>query len=222
MRCQACLCLKEIYDCHLDETRDRIHWEGRVSQSPQKFLKIEHVIELLNGLDLETIFFMGMEPTVDPKLPQLARELRHTFGTRHILLTNGLYLPPLDDIDELVVSIKAVSEKIHLDYTKTSKVEVFRNFRRVFEMGKKLGAESVLIPDYIDEEEIERIAAFVSSVHRQIPYRIDAYLPVGNNPWRHPTAEEIGQAKEKAQNYLSNVSSIVGNEDLEFRVERIY
>ncbi len=222
MRCRACLCLKEIYDCHLEETRERIFREGGPPQSPQSFLEIKEIVKLLTGLNLETIFFMGMEPTVDSDLPDLARELHHLFETRHILLTNGLRLPSLENVDEVVISIKAVSNDLHLDYTGTTNIEALQNFRRVYEMGRKLMAESIFIPNYIDKEEIGRIAAFISSVDFSIPYRIDAYLPVGDNPWRRPTFEEMRGAQGEAQKHLTNVTFIAGNERLAFGVKRIY
>lgn len=183
---------------------------------------MKEVLNLLAGLNLEMVFFMGMEPTADPDLPDLARELGHTLGTRHILLTNGLRLCSLEDIDEVVFSIKAVTEHLHLDYTGALNAESLRNFRKLYEIGKRLSAESILIPGYIDKKEIGRIAAFISSVHCSIPYRIDAYLPVGDNPWRRPTIKEVHEACDEARKYLANVSFITGNEELKFRVERIY
>lgn len=222
MKCRACLCLKEIYDCHLEETRHRIFGQKGFPETPEQFLGIEEVLDLLAGLDLKVVFFMGMEPTEDAGLADLARELRDRFGTRHILLTNGYRLSPLRDIDEVVLSIKAVSEDVHLDYTGKGNAETLRNLRTIYSMEKKLLVESILIPDYIDREEIGRIAAFIASVDISIPYRIDPYLPVGDNPWRRPTAEEMKEAAAEAGKHLLNVSFLAVNEEIKFRVERIF
>lgn len=222
MKCRACLCLKEILDCHLEETRERIFRKDGQAGTPQKFLDIKDVLKLLSEVNLETVFFMGMEPTIDQALPALARKLHRTFGTRQVLLTNGLYLPPLEHIDEIIFSIKAISEQLHREYTGRANIKALHNFRNIYQAGKKLQVESVLIPGYIDKGEIERIAAFVSSVDPSIPYRIDAYLPVGDNPWRSPTLEEIQDTQEVARKYLSRVSFISGKEDLQFKVVRLY
>jgi pyruvate-formate lyase-activating enzyme len=79
-----------------------------------------------------------------------------------------------------------------------------------------------LIPEYIDYLEIENIARFIAAVDKGIPYRIDAYIPIGSNPWRRPTPEEMQRAVSTARRHLLNVSYLAGNEDLKFNVLRIF
>jgi len=81
---------------------------------------------------------------------------------------------------------------------------------------------SIFIPGYIDFLEIENITRFIGGVNKTIPYRIDAYIPVGDNPWRRPTPEEMEEAVSAAGRYLVNVSCLKGNEDLKFEVLRIF
>lgn len=165
---------------------------------------------------------MGAEPSLDPELPLLARELHRRFDSHNIMLTNGFTLPFLDDIDEIVFSIKAVTRELHIDYTGQPVERVKENFSLVHRLGKKLLAESVLIPDYIGVTEIEKIARFISSVSPDIPYRIDPYIPVAANPWRRPLPTEMEEAMGVAGKYLSRVFCLRGDEELSFEVVRVF
>ena len=101
-------------------------------------------------------------------------------------------------------------------------MKALRNFVRLNQSGVRLRAESIFIPEYIDFLEIENIARFIGGVNKAIPYRIDAYIPVGDSPWRRPTPEEVEQAATVAKRHLLNVSHLTGNEDLKFEVLRIF
>jgi pyruvate-formate lyase-activating enzyme len=223
MSCRGCLCQKEIYDCHLEETKDAIFEQGKkLARKPTRFLHSHQVLDMLESLDFGQAIFMGMEATLDPELPKLAKALHEEFQSANILLTNGLRLIPLEHIDEVVLSIKAYQDDLHQDYTGVSNREVLENFVGIYSWGKRLRAESVLVPGYIDSPEIERIAGFIAGVDKTIPYRIDAYFPAGDNPWRRATPEEVEQAVEVAKKHLLNVSCLRGDEKLKYRVVRIY
>lgn len=223
LRCKACLCLNEIYDCHLEETRRRIFYQDRESPlPPTKFLSLEGVLSLIKGLLIERAIYMGAEPTIDPQFPMLAEILKKDFKAYNILLTNGFIIPPLYHIDEVVLSLKAFTESLHKDYTGKSNRVALQNFPRIYERVKKFQAESIFIPQYIDKGEIGRIAQFIASIDKSIPYRIDAYIPVGDNPWRRPSEEEIEGAVDEAKKFLLHVSCLKGNEDLKFEVVRIF
>ncbi len=223
MRCRGCIRQKEIYDCHLEETKDAI-FEGteKSPEKPARFLEFNQVMDILKSLDFSQVRFMGMEATLDPELPKLAEALHKEFQSYNILLTNGLRLIPMEHIDEVVVSIKAYQNELHRDYTGVSNKEIFGNFAKLHSWGKRLRAESVLIPDYIDCYEIERIAEFIAEVDRAIPYRIDAYFPAGDNPWRRATPDEVKEVVGVAGKHLLNVSCLKGDEKLKYKVVRIY
>ncbi len=225
MRCRGCLCQNEIYDCHLEETKNRI-FEGSKGgfekHIPNHFLDSDQVLDLIKELDFIQVIFMGMEPTLDPELSTIGGMLHERFRTYNILLTNGLDLINLEHIDEIVLSLRALNEELHRDYTGISNASILKNFLKIYSMGKRLRVESVLIPDYIDQSEIENIARFIASVDRNIPYRIDAYLPAGENPWRRATPEDVERAVQVAKKHLCNVTCLKGTETLRYRVVRIY
>jgi pyruvate formate lyase activating enzyme len=221
--CRACLLKKEIYDCHLIETKDRIFKrQSTFSQIPQSFLALKEVMQILEKLDVRQVVFMGAEPALDPHLPQLAENLHREFASYNVLLTNGFNLIDLRHIDEMVFSLKARTNALHRHYTGKSNEKALENFIKFYQTSIKLRAESVFVPEYIDCAEIEKIAKFIAGVDKSIPYRIDAYIPIGDNPWRRPTPQEMEKAVSIARKYLLNVSRLTGNEDLKYEVVRIY
>ncbi len=223
LRCRACLLKKELYDCHLAETRDSIFNRAEKStQMPEDFLDLPEVLQLLRKLEIKVAVFMGAEPTTDPQLPQLAEALHREFASYNVLLTNGFNLIDLRHIDEVVFSLKARTNTLHRHYTGKSNKKALDNFIKLYQSGTKLRAESVFVPEYIDYTETEKIAKFIAEVDKSIPYRIDAYIPISDNPWRRPTPQEIEKATNIARKYLHNVSCLTGNEDLKFEVLRVF
>ncbi|NSW83131.1 MAG: radical SAM protein [Syntrophothermus sp.] len=223
LRCRACLLKKEIYDCHLPETRKGLFDPEKVAPGrPARFLNLEELKEILGQLKLKQVIFMGAEPTVDPSMPELAEWLHDRFATQNVLLTNGLELPSLEYVDVVVFSIKAYTDSIHRSYTGKSNQKILENFVTVYRLPKKLYVETVFIPGLVDVDEIERIARFISEVDRGLPLRIDAYLPVAGSPWPRPTREQIEEAVRVAKTYLDNVTSITGSEELAYEVIRIF
>jgi pyruvate-formate lyase-activating enzyme len=170
---------------------------------------------------VQQVIFMGQEPTIDPELPELARELHREFGSHNILLTNGFKVLPVADFDEVVFSIKAYTDSLHRDYTGKSNQEALDNFLYLYKSGVKLRAESIFIPEYIEHNEIENIAKFIARIDKNIPYRVDAYLQVAGNPWRRPRIDEMKAAVTAAKRHLNNVSCLTGNEELRNKVIRI-
>jgi len=222
LSCRACVLRKEIYDCHLRETRGVIFKkEGEIAETPPRFLDVEEVMKILGRLGIRTVIFMGAEPALDPGLPQLAETLHKEFKSYNILLTNGFRLINLEHIDEVVFSIKAVTDSLHRDFTGKSNKKSLNNFINLNQSGVRLRAESIFIPEYINFSEIENIARFIAGINSAIPYRIDAYIPVGDNPWRRPTTEEVEEATTVAKRHLANVSCLTGNEGLKYEVIRI-
>lgn len=208
LSCRACYTDYEKLDFGLiDDPIAKISTKPKETP-PTRFLSLAEVMTLLKDIDIERVIFIGTEPSLDPELPALAEALYHEFNCYNIMLTNGLKLTSLEHIDEVIFSIKAYSEELHRDYTGKSNKAILRNFGTIASSGKRLQAETVLIPGYIDKYEIERIAKFISDVGNSISLRIDAYFPVGDNPWRAATAIEVEAAAELARKHLNKVNCL--------------
>jgi len=79
--------------------------------------------------------------------------------------------------------LKVWSEELHIALCGVSNKRTLENFRLLAEYVKKrpsspfLVASTLLVPGYIDTEEISRIAAFISSLSQDIPYTLLAFHP---------------------------------------------
>ncbi len=223
LSCRACFKKYEITDLLFTEIKDATFKISKKAQeSPNRFLDLEEVKRIVKGIDIARVIFMGAEPAIDPELPELAKALHDEFHTYNILLTNGFKLIDLDHIEEVVFSLKAYTSNLHRHYTGRSNRKALANFVSLYKSGVKLRAESIFIPEYIDCPEIERIAQFIAGVDKNIPYRIDGYIPVGDNPWRRPISNETERAVGIARKYLLNVSCLTGSEDLKFEVWKVF
>jgi len=208
LNCRACYTHYEKLDFGLfDDPISLIATKSRESP-PTDFLSLAEVIALLKRLEITQVIFMGTEPALDPELPALAKALHNEFHCYNVILTNGLKLIDLEHIDEVIFSIKAYSDDLHRDYTGKSNKKILKNFVAIHSSGRRLQAETVLIPDYIGADEVERIALFIASVDRNIPLRIDAYFPVNDNPWRAATTEEVEESAKLAKKHLNKVSCL--------------
>ena len=226
MSCQLCLLKKEAFDCHLPETRLRIYDPAYISERPSRFLTLQKLVHLLDPLSLEQIVLMGAEPVCDPFLSRILVSLKQSKTCSFVLLTNGRKLPPLAMLDQVIFSIKAVTPALHRDYTGVDNKVILRHFTEISSSKSvSLHAETVFVPGYVDEEEILRIAAFIASVDRSIPFRIDAYLPIQGLPWRVPTPKEMRALACRTNQILPNTTCFYGNEgktELAYEIERIY
>jgi pyruvate-formate lyase-activating enzyme len=100
---------------------------------------------------------------------------------------------------------------------KSSNKNALKNFRKIYDSNVFLSSESIYIPDLIETEEIKKIAQFISLIDPEIPYHIDAYIPI-NDVWRTPTSREIENAVREARKHLKNVTYLCGNEKLKHEV----
>jgi pyruvate-formate lyase-activating enzyme len=206
--CRACYTRYERLDFGLFD--DPIaHIAGRPAQAPPaRFFTLEEVISAVEPLKVERAIFMGTEPALDPEMPLLASHLHHRFSSYNVMLTNAMHLADLSDVDEVIVSLKTVNPVLHRDYTGRDNAAILNNFAALYHSGQKLQAETVLIPGYIDSLEIEKTARFIAALSPEITLRIDAYFPVGDNPWPAAGRQEVEDAARLARRHLAKVNCL--------------
>lgn len=212
-RCKGCLRKTIKFDCHLNE---------EIKVDKIRFLRINEIVDILSQVDLKTLVFEGEEPTVDKNLGNLCKAIDNKLNVDKILITNGYIMPPLC-FEVVEISIKAITKKIHEYYTGRSNDRVLENFRKCYELGANLMAETVYIPNLVDLDEIDKISRFIASVDPLIPLRIDAYWPVVKElPWRSPRREEILKAVEIAKRHLKNVKYLTSEFETIGKVYSLY
>ncbi len=223
IKCKGCVCQKVVFDFMLDRNMHLHVAEPRgIAAAPTRFMEADEVVDTLVGLDVKWVLFEGQEASLDPQMPMIAEALHRKLGTTNVLLTNAYQMPDLQHIDKVSIGLKAFSADLHRDYTSESNKFILENFKKIYRSGISMMAETVLIPGYIDHEEIGKIAKFIATVDPNIRYQIDAYFKAGNNPWRRPTDAEVDRAVVAASKHLTNVYAYKGSEPREFGVKSVF
>ncbi|MGI2336203.1 MAG: radical SAM protein [Dehalogenimonas sp.] len=210
LKCRGCYCQREKLDFSLLPD-----WQSRLANNPpetppDKLLSLKEALDLINGLDIERAIYIGIEPTLDPGLPDLASAMKTQYQAYNILFTNGFVLPEISDMDEIIVSLKAVTPELYREYTAADNRKALHNFRKIYETGKKLQAEITLIPGIIEAEEVEKVAKFIASVAPSIPLRINGFIRLNGVEYRAPSGKEIEAAANLAKSHLNTVNYLSG------------
>jgi pyruvate-formate lyase-activating enzyme len=195
---------------------------GAMAEPPTDFLTLDEVKEILDDLDFHTVVIEGQEAGLDPAYAAFTEMLHRRYGARVTLVTNACKLPALSFTDTIEVGIKSLDDRLHIDYTGISNRSSLENFDRLVEAGKKLVVDTVLIPGYINADEVESIAAHVASRDPNIPFILLPYFPTGSNPWRRPTAAEMDAAADRAKKHLSRVFCFRGDETLKYPIYNVF
>ena len=170
---------------------------------PERFLEIEAIHDCLRSLDLDAVHFMGGEPTTNPQLPEMLAFCKRELGiTTRLGHTNGTGLI-LENLDGTNVSFKTFDDDLHREYTGRSVLPAVENFRRSHAAGIAMKASTVFNPDFGGLEQVEKVAAFVASVDRSIPFHILGYIPVPGAPWRRPDPTRKWRKRSKSPDVTS-------------------
>lgn len=142
------------------------------------------------------ICFFGGDPT--PQLPfainaskralennkgRILRICWETNGSMNSVLLEKMIQLSLDSGGCIKFDLKAFDETLHKSLTGVSNKRTLENFKRVGENIKKrisqplLITSTLLVPGYIDEQEIRDISKFIASVDPEIPYSLLGFFP---------------------------------------------
>jgi len=171
------------------------NWQYRYSAAGKSRID---AVELAQAVDDRTacICYFGGDPT--PQLPHAIRASRLALDRnkgrilRICWETNGSMHPALlRQAAELAFNsggcikfdLKAWSEELHIALCGVSNQRTLENFKLLAEYVSRrpslpfLVASTLLIPGYIDREEISGISAFIASLSPDIPYALLAFHP---------------------------------------------
>lgn len=171
------------------------NWHHRVDGPKREGSKPELLAEAVHSR-VSCICFFGGDPT--PQLPHALRAAQEAAKRRlgRILRicfeTNGSMNPALlDQAVELALpsggvikfDLKAWTESVHYALTGAPNHQTLANFARVAKrFGERpevplLVASTLLVPGYVDAEEVRAIAHFIADLNPAIPYSLLAFYP---------------------------------------------
>lgn len=164
----------------------------------------------------DEVVLTGGEPTISSHyLLDLLKGLKELGIGKIELSTNGYLLGEdcvtklkAGGIDLVKLDLKAYTEGVHRWYTGRGNGNVLRAIRLLHKLGLNFLIRTIFIPNIVDIDEVERIAAFLSEVNENIPYRIYQFAPGKTGISRKPEREEILRAFDVAKQYLRNVEAL--------------
>ena len=142
------------------------------------------------------ICYFGGDPT--PQLPHSIRVARlalqkkrgrilricwETNGSMHPALLKQAAEIALNSGGSIKFDLKAWSEEVHIALCGVSNKRTLENFQLLAEYTRKrpsppfLIASTLLVPGYVDKQEVSHIAGFISSLNPDIPYSLLAFAP---------------------------------------------
>lgn len=224
LNCRGCYKNYDIYDLGLaGKSVDELVQKKTKAEPPKYYLTKDEVMARIAGLEVKYAIFMGKEAALDPELPALADAIHREFNSYNILLTNGLKLVDLSNIDEVIFGFKAFHETVHREYTGMSNRQILRNFRTIYEGGKRLQAEIAFIPGLVEATEIEALSSFIANIDDSLVFRVTSYFAVPSAPWLSASHEQVKKSAISAKRYLKNVDYITADmKDQNWKPERIF
>lgn len=162
--------------------------------------------------------FTGGDVTCCPEFyAECTRLIKKETDLYVLIETNGYGLTPenLDilktaGVDSFWLDIKAFDDKIHKKLTGVSNERILEVPQEIKELGFVLEVLSLYIPQWVETDQIQKIAELLVGVDPEIPFTILAYFPAYKMVVRPPTFDEMADAYEAAKNAgLQNVR--IGN-----------
>ncbi|MCK4733163.1 MAG: radical SAM protein, partial [Methanophagales archaeon] len=197
-------CIRKRNECDIyAEERRYIDWT------------FENILKKLEELNPHRIYLGGYEPTLDPDLIRLIKNISK-LDAHIVLMTNG---SKIDDgyaielkeagVNEVIISVKAFDREKHLYYTERSNEPVLnaiKNLAAIEDAYFRLQVETILLPGINDPGDIEELATFVSQIDPSISLFIEPWIPMEGVKFKEPEKENLIDAVSRAMKHLYVVS----------------
>lgn len=175
------------------------------------------------------ICYFGGDPASQMPHALASSKLLARRGVRVCWETNGTMYPKLLDaavqysLDSggcIKFDLKAYDEGLHIALTGISNQRTLENFARAacrFDERAELPlviASTLLVPGYVDAEQVSKIALFIAAINPRIPYALLAFVPSFYMPDLPCTSAQHALQSEAAARAAGLVNVRVGNRHL--------
>lgn len=186
----------------------------RMSPERERLITAEELAELAERRTFCVCYFGGDPSSQMPHALASARRLAEkgvvvcweTAGQANPKLMRRAVQLSLESGGIVKFDLKAYDERVHMALTGCSNEVTLENFKMAagqFHRRKDpplVVASTLLVPGYVDAEEVRKIASFVASINPEIPYSLLAFAPnffMGDLPRtsRHQAMEAEGAAR---------------------------
>jgi pyruvate formate lyase activating enzyme len=167
------------------------NWHFREISSEDRLISAQELSDLANDRTFCVCYFGGDPSSQMPHAIASARRLAEkgvvicweTSGQMNERLMEKAVELSLATGGTVKFDIKAYDWRIHMALTGSSNEATLRNFEMAAKRFRERSspplvvASTLLVPGYVDAEEVYRIASFISSIDERIPYSLLAFAP---------------------------------------------
>jgi pyruvate formate lyase activating enzyme len=143
----------------------------------------EEIIELAIKNDCKSISYTYNEPTIFLEFVKDTAELARKKGIKNIMVTNGYFSEESFEfiapyIDAMNIDLKSITPQVYEKYCGAKLKPVLESIKKVHAKGIHLEITTLVIPGVNDsEKELKKIAEFISSINKKIPWHISRFFP---------------------------------------------
>ena len=182
----------------------------------------EVIVERAIAEGCESISYSYSDPTIFAEYMIDVAKLAKERGLKNIMVTAGyINREPLEEIDRYMdaysIDLKFFSDESYRKYSKGRLHPVLDTIKYVFERGKWVELTTLLVPRYLDEEQVRGIARWIAEeLAPWVPWHISRFFPYYKATDLPPTpVEELERAyrigKEEGLEYVF-VGNLLGND----------
>ncbi|MDR2405275.1 MAG: AmmeMemoRadiSam system radical SAM enzyme, partial [Deltaproteobacteria bacterium] len=153
------------------------------------------LVEIARRVGADSFSFTYSEPTVFYEYADDIGRLAKTRGYASIWVTNGYFsdevLESLDYVAAMNIDLKGFTKKFYNEVTDAWLEPVKDNIERVHQKGIWLEVTTLVIPTLNDgDEDLEKMAAFISGLSPDIPWHLSRFMPLHNQSHLPMTPEK--------------------------------
>jgi pyruvate formate lyase activating enzyme len=160
----------------------------------------------------KSIAYTYNEPAIFIEFVKDTAKLAKEKKLKNILVTNG-YLSKesfdyiADYIDAMNIDLKSFSNEFYIKYCGASLQPVLETIKSSHKKGIHIELTTLLIPGLNDsDKELEKIAKFIASVDKNIPWHISRFFPMYKMQSKEVTPiESLKRAEKIGKKYLNKV-----------------
>ena len=168
-----------------------------------------------------SISYTYNEPTIFAEFVKDTAEIAKQKGLKNVLVTNGYMTKecldflskPIKLIDAMNIDLKSFNEKFYIKTCKAYLKPVLETIKYSHKLGIHIEITTLIIPGINGNDsikELEKIAKFIASIDKNIPWHISRFFPTYKMTDRRATDLEIlRKAEEIGKRHLKNV--YIGN-----------
>jgi len=181
-----------------------------------KEMSPENVVDEALDAGCKSIAYTYNEPTIFVEFVKDCAVIAHKKGLKNVLVTNGYFSKESFDyiknyIDAVNIDLKSFDESTYSVYCGGKLKVVLDNIKNFYKKGIWVEITTLLVPGINDSsEELEKIAKFISSVDKNIPWHVSRFFPkykMNGKPVTH--IEDLERAYKIGKKYLNDVH--IGN-----------